>query len=82
MSDASDIQGNAPPPRFYTVGEAAAILRTSTMTLYRAIAANKFPAVRIRNRVVVPARAIDELEAAALDTRSVVNAADWINATG
>lgn len=81
MSNTSDTQGNHQPPRFYTVKEAARILRTSSMTLYRSIAAHEFPAVRVRNRIVVPARAIDEMEAAALETHSVVNAAEWADAT-
>lgn len=77
MSNSSNTQDDRQPPRFYTVKEAAKILRTSSMTLYRSIAANEFPAVRIRDRIVVPARAIDEMEAATLEQHSIVNAADW-----
>ena len=52
--------------RFYSIEEAAILLRLSYSTLYRAIRAGEFPAVRIRGRYVVPAKAIDDLEAAAL----------------
>ena len=65
------------PPRFYTVHQAAAILGTSAMTLYRSIAANEFPAVRVRNRIIIPAKAIDEMEAAAVGNGTAVDAADW-----
>jgi hypothetical protein len=51
------------------------------MTLYRAIDENAFPAIRVRNRLTVPAKAIDDMEEAALETRSVVNAADWVATT-
>jgi excisionase family DNA binding protein len=54
--------------RFYTVPEAAKLLRMSPATLYREIAANRFPAVKVRTRLVVPAKAIDEIEQAALDS--------------
>jgi excisionase family DNA binding protein len=48
-------------PSFYTVREAAKIMRCNPKTLYRAIREDAFPAVRVRTRYVVPARAIDEL---------------------
>lgn len=54
--------------RFYTVPEAAKLLRMSAATLYREIAAGRFPAVKVRTRLVVPARAIDEIEQLALDS--------------
>jgi excisionase family DNA binding protein len=68
-------------PRFYGVREAAALLGTSEMTLYRAIAAGEFPAVRIRGRVIVPAKAIDEIESAAMAT-GAVDAADFVAGSG
>jgi excisionase family DNA binding protein len=52
--------------RFYTVPEAAELLRVSVVTLYREIRENRFPALKIRGRYVVPAKAIDELEQEAL----------------
>ena len=49
-----------------SVAEAAEALGLSEMTLYRAIRAGQFPAVRVRNRLIVPRRALDELTEAAL----------------
>ncbi len=46
------------------------------MTLYRLIAEGEFPAIRIRSRLVVPARAIQEMADAAIAGRSVVDTAD------
>jgi excisionase family DNA binding protein len=66
-------------PRFYSVRDAARILGVSTMTVYRAIEEKTFPAVRVRSRLVVPAKAIVEMEAAALETRAVVDTARWVN---
>jgi excisionase family DNA binding protein len=48
-------------PAFYTVREAAQILRVNPVTLYRAIRDDAFPAVRIRTRYVVPSAALDQL---------------------
>lgn len=53
-------------PKFYSVAEVAEILRMSSMTVYRAIADGEVPAVRIRGRWIVPARAVDELIEAAM----------------
>ena len=64
-------------PRFYTVAEAAEVLRTCDMTVYRAIQAGGFPAIKVRGRYVIPARAIDEIEDAALSSGAVVNVAGW-----
>ena len=75
--DRQDATDQRPRPRFHTVAEAAAILRTSEFTLYRAIHAGEFPAIKTRRRYVIPARALDEMEDAALTTGRVVDAADW-----
>jgi excisionase family DNA binding protein len=64
-------------PRFLTVAEVAGMMRVDPMTLYRAIRADEFPAVKIRGRYVIPARALDEMERAALASGAKVNAADW-----
>ena len=61
--------------RFYTVAEVAAELGLSEPTVYRAIRAGEFPAIRVRGRYVVPGRAIDELEASAIAT-GLVDAAE------
>lgn len=54
--------------RFYSVPEAAELLGVSGATLYREIAGGQFPAIKIRGRYVVPAKAIDQLEEAALSS--------------
>ncbi|WP_237768778.1 helix-turn-helix domain-containing protein [Actinopolymorpha cephalotaxi] len=72
----------AEPRRFYSVAEVARILGTSEMTLYRAIHAGEFPAVRIRGRLIVPAKALDDMVEAALSTQAVVDAGDWVPAGG
>jgi hypothetical protein len=54
------------------------MLRMSAMTLYRAISAGEFPAVRIRGRLIVPAKAVKEMEDKAVADWTVVDAADWV----
>ena len=81
MSDVSQSQDDQKSPRFYSVHHAARILGVSPMTVYRAINEGTFPAIRVRNRFVVPAKAIDDMEASALTTRSVVDGADWMDRT-
>jgi excisionase family DNA binding protein len=65
-------------PRFYSVAQAARLLGMSTMTLYRAINGGEFPAVRIRNRLIVPAKAIESMADVAVAQQSVVDAASWV----
>jgi len=47
------------------------------MTLYRAIEAGEFPAIRVRKRIIIPARAVDNIEQAAVANNSVVDTADF-----
>lgn len=75
-------QAPPPPPptqsrTFLSVAETAQLLGMSEMTLYRAIAAGEFPAVRIRGRLIIPRRAIDEMVDAALADGRSVDAASW-----
>jgi excisionase family DNA binding protein len=65
-------------PRFYSVAQAARMFGMSSMTLYRAIAAGEFPAVRIRGRLIVPAKAIDAMANTAVEQNGMVDAADWV----
>jgi excisionase family DNA binding protein len=65
-------------PRFYSVSKAAEVLGMSAMTLYRAINAGEFPAVRIRGRLIVPAKALDAMADLAVAERTVVDAAGWV----
>ena len=66
------------PWTFFSVGETAQMLRTSDMTLYRAIQDGEFPAIRVRGRLVVPALAIEQMVKAAVTSGALVNAADWV----
>lgn len=61
--------------KFYTVAEAAKLLRVDTATIYRAIRENAFPAIRIRSRYVVPAAAVEEMAAQATETGACVDVA-------
>jgi excisionase family DNA binding protein len=63
---------------FYSVSQTARLLGMSQMTLYRAISAGEFPAVRIRGRLIVPARAIEQMVDAALYDGALVDAAAWV----
>lgn len=63
---------------FYSVTEAAALIGLSSMSLYRAIRAGTFPAVRIRGRLFVPAKAIEAMVDAAVSSGAVVDASSWI----
>jgi excisionase family DNA binding protein len=60
---------------FYTVAEAARIMRVDAATVYRAIRDDAFPAVRLRSRYVVPARAVEELAQQASESGGVVQIA-------
>ncbi len=59
-------------PRFYSVAEVAQIFGTSRMTIYRAVREGQLPAVRVRGRLFVPARALDAMVDAALAGRGGV----------
>jgi len=65
-------------PRFLSVPQVARMLGMSPMTLYRAIAAGKFPAVRIRGRLIVPMAALEEMADVAISEQTVVDAAGWV----
>jgi excisionase family DNA binding protein len=59
--------------KFYSVTEAAGLIGLSSMSLYRAIRAGTFPAVRIRGRVFVPARALEAIVEAAVESGSLID---------
>jgi excisionase family DNA binding protein len=69
------------PPRFFTPAEVARMFRVSKMTVYRSIQNGDLPAIHIRGRWAVPARAIDAMEdsaLAALDIRAARRSGlDW-----
>jgi excisionase family DNA binding protein len=62
-------------PTFYTVAEAAKVLRCNSSTLYRAIREDAFPAVKIRTRYVVPAAAIERMVQEAEESGACVDVA-------
>lgn len=66
---------NAGRPAFYTVKEAARILRVDPATLYRAIREDAFPAIRLRSRYVIPAAGLDRLIAEAAESGGCVDVA-------
>ncbi len=66
---------NVELPTFYTVREAARIMRCNPSTLYRAIREDAFPAVRVRSRYVVPAAAVEKLATEAANTGGCVDVA-------
>lgn len=63
--------------RFLTPAEAAELLGVATVTLYRAVQAGEFPAVKIRGRYIIPAKVIDELENLAMTQRRAIDAANY-----
>jgi excisionase family DNA binding protein len=68
--------------RWYSVAEVARMLGMAPMTVYRAIHSGEFPAVKIRGRYVIPTRALEELEQAAVRTQGLVMSADVVPADG
>lgn len=64
-------------PRFYSVAQVAAMLGTSAMTVYRAIHDGEFPAIRIRGRLIVPARAVEAMAEVAVAENTVVDASGF-----
>jgi excisionase family DNA binding protein len=62
------------PPRFYSVAQVAQMLGMSTMTVYRAIRDGEFPAIRVRGRLIVPAKAVEAMGDTAVTARSIAGA--------
>jgi excisionase family DNA binding protein len=71
----STATSHAGPPAFYTVQEAARILRVDPATIYRAIREDAFPAVRVRTRYVIPAAALHKLVSEAAESGGCVDVA-------
>jgi excisionase family DNA binding protein len=74
----SQSSSDEPEAVFRSVAEVARMCGVSKMTVYRAIAAGEFPAVRIQGRLIVPAGAIEAMAKAALTARATVDAAEWV----
>lgn len=58
----------AQPPTFYSVQAVAEMFDMSRMTVYRAIKSGELSAVRMRGRWLVPAKAINALVDAAMQS--------------
>ena len=71
----SDVAATA--PCFYSVPEAARMIGMAPVTLYRAIRDGEFPAMRVRGRLIIPARAIDAMIDAAITENTVIDASGW-----
>ncbi len=71
---------SAAGPTFYSVPDAAKLIGTSSVTLYRAIRDGEFPALRVRGRLIVPARVLEEMVSAAVAQQTVVDVATWVPA--
>jgi excisionase family DNA binding protein len=67
-------------PQFLTAGEAAEFMRVSDDLIYDLIRSGEFPAIKLRNRYVVPLLALQRLEADALAAGSMVDVAEWTGA--
>ncbi len=76
------VAATEPAKRFYAVAEAADLLGLSEPTVYRAIRAGELPAIKVRGRYVVPAKAIDQMESDALVSSGLVDAADYASQGG
>ena len=75
-ADPSSTFAEAPPvserepdaPRFYNATEVAAMFGVSRMTVYRAIDDGDIPAIRVRGRRIIPARAVDAMVQESIDS--------------
>jgi excisionase family DNA binding protein len=74
--------GSERPRVFYSVAEVADLFGMSDMTLYRAINEGQFPAVRVRGRLFVPAKAIESMVESAVGSGALVDAAAWNTGVG
>ena len=63
--------------RFLSIAQTATELGVDPTTVYRAVRAGEFPAVKVRGRYVIPARAIEDMIESAMATGSVVDVAEW-----
>ncbi|TCC48063.1 DNA-binding protein [Kribbella pittospori] len=70
-------ESNEGKRQWLNVAEMAKELGIAEMTLYRAIAAGEFPAVRIGRRLFIPARVLDRMAETAIATGRVVTAAEF-----
>lgn len=70
-----------PDARFYTLAEAASILRVNPSTLSRQCAAGTFPHVRVGRTVRVPVAEVERLERGEPMRESVLDVPDYVTDT-
>lgn len=70
-----------PDTRFYTLGEAAEILRVNPSTLSRQCAAGTFPHVRVGRTVRIPVAEVERLERGEPARSSVIDVPDYVTGT-
>lgn len=68
-------------PRFYTLKEAAEILRVNPSTLSRQCAAGTFPHVRVGRTVRIPVAEVERLERGEPQRASVMDVPDYVTGT-
>ena len=68
-------------PRFYTLGEAAEILRVNPFTLSRQCAAGTFPHVRVGRTVRIPVAEVERLERGEPARSSLIGVPDYVTGT-
>lgn len=73
--------GMTPDTRFYTLGEAAEILRVNPSTLSRQCAAGTFPHVRVGRTVRIPVAEVERLERGEPARSSVIDVPDYTTGT-
>lgn len=71
----------ASPARFYTLAEAASILRVNPSTLSRQCASGTFPHVRVGRTVRIPVAEVDRLERGEPMRESVLDVPDYVTDT-
>jgi hypothetical protein len=64
-------------PLAVSIEQAAGMIGVSYNTLWRAVSANQFPGVRVRDRIIIPIKAIHALLNAAATSGELVDAAEW-----
>ena len=77
MSETNEVTVPERTKPWLDVREAANHLGVSPMSLYRAVADGRFPAVKIGTRIRIPAGALTAMADVALRTGSVIDTADW-----
>lgn len=59
------------------IDEVAAMIGVSYNTLWRAVRENQFPGVKVRDRILIPLKAVDMLFDAASASGELIDSANW-----